>query len=268
MPHLKQLHAPVRREPVFRALVLCPFLLALAPACREPAAPPAPSAAPPARPAADVKWGTIEGRVRLTGTPPPPEKRPTTGTVVSVCGEQTEDRSLVVGGEGALAYTVVSLKEGASLPAPAHPAPEPVLDQKRCLYDPPVLAARAGGTLALRNSDPLVHNVRAASATSRSVFNVAMPLEGMTLKRPLPDAPGTVTIRCDIHPWMKSVVRTFDHPYFATTGAEGRFRLEVPEGTHTLVFWHERLPELARTVNVRAGEVVQVEQGWETAALK
>ena len=67
---------------------------------------------------------------------------------------------------------------------------------------------------------------------------------------------------------MKSVVRTFDHPYFATTGAEGRFRLEVPEGTHTLVFWHERLPELARTVNVRAGEVVQVEQGWETAALK
>ncbi len=258
-----------------RALFLCPLLLALAPACRESAAPPAPpaaarvpAAAAPSRPAADVKWGTIEGRVRLAGTPPPPGKSPTTGTVVSVCGEQTEDRSLVVGGEGALAYTVVSLKEGAQLPAPATPAPEPVLDQKKCLYDPPALGARAGAALVLRNSDPLVHNIRAASATSRSVFNVAMPLEGMTMRRPLPEAPGTVTVRCDIHPWMKAVVRTFDHPYFTTTGADGRFRLEVPEGTHTLVLWHERLPELARTVNVRAGEVVRVEEGWEVAALK
>lgn len=267
MRGLNPLHAPVRREHVPRALFLCPLLLALTPACREPAAPPAPAAAAPAPPAA-VRWGTIQGQVRFQGTPPAPEKSPTTGTVVSVCGEQAEDRSLVVGGEGALAYTVVSLKEGAGLPAPARPAPEPVLDQKRCLYDPPVLAARAGASLALRNSDPLVHNVRAASATSRSVFNVAMPLEGMTLKRQLPDAPGTVSIRCDIHPWMKAAVRTFDHPYFTTTGADGRFRLEVPEGTHTLVFWHERLPELARTVNVKAGEVVTVEQGWESAQLK
>ncbi|NTX12650.1 hypothetical protein HUA76_17785 [Myxococcus sp. CA056] len=249
------------------------LLLALASACREtppPSAPvaPAPTAPSPARPAADVKWGVIEGRVRLTGTPPAPTLSPTTGTVVSVCGEQAEDRSLVVGAEGALAHTVVSLKSGAGLPAPASLPADPVLDQKKCVYEPPVLAARAGGTLTLRNSDPLVHNVRAASGSNRSFFNVAMPLEGMTTRKPLPAEPGVVPVRCDIHPWMRAVVRTFDHSYFATTSPEGRFRLEVPEGTHTLVLWHERLPQAEQTVNVRAGEVVEVEQSWAVGDLK
>nr|WP_225937568.1 hypothetical protein [Myxococcus sp. RHSTA-1-4] len=253
------------------------MLLALTPACRESAPPPPPSTAAPAAglPAPAVNpaptatgWGTIEGRIRLSGTPPKPTLQPTTGTVVSVCGEQAEDRSLVVGGEGSLAHVVVSLKEGAALPAPRTPGPEPVLDQKRCIYDPPVMAARAGGTLVLRNSDPLVHNVRAASGSNRSFFNVAMPLEGMTVRRQLPAEPGAVPIRCDVHPWMRSLVRTFDHAYFATTGADGRFRLEVPEGAHTVVLWHERLPEVARRVNVKAGERVQVEQTWDVAELK
>ncbi|MFP2930332.1 carboxypeptidase regulatory-like domain-containing protein [Pyxidicoccus sp. 3LG] len=259
-----------------RSFLLCPLLLALSPACRESAPPtaatPAPTAASPTSAAAPAPvatgWGTLEGRLRLSGTPPKAALVPTSGTVVSVCGEQAEDRSLIVGGEGALAHVVVSLKDGAKLPASRSPAPEPVLDQKKCVYDPPVMAARAGASLAIRNSDPLVHNVRAASGSNRSFFNVAMPLEGMTVRRQLPAAPGDVPIRCDIHPWMRSLVRTFDHSYFATTGADGRFRLEVPEGTHTVVLWHERLPEVARTVNVRAGETVQVDQEWAVAELK
>ncbi|WP_171818870.1 hypothetical protein [Pyxidicoccus fallax] len=262
---------------MLRAIFLGSLVLALAPACRESTPPQPPAApasgaglpAPAVNPAPTATgWGTLEGRIRLAGTPPKPARQPTIGTVVSVCGEETEDRSLVVGGEGALAHVVVSVKEGATLSAPRAATPEPVLDQKRCVYDPPVMAARAGATLALRNSDPLVHNVRAASGTNRSFFNVAMPLEGMTVRRQLPATPGDVPIRCDVHPWMRSLVKTFDHAYFATTDAEGRFRLEVPEGTHTVVLWHERLPEVAHTVNVKAGETVQVEQTWNVADLK
>ncbi|AKQ64274.1 Copper binding protein, plastocyanin/azurin family [Myxococcus hansupus] len=248
-------------------LVLC----ALAPACKESAPPPpattAAPAAPPA-PAAHTKWGVIEGRIQLSGTPPTPARQPTIGTVVSVCGEETEERSLVVGAEGGVAHAVVSLKDGKALPAPVRPAPEPVLDQKQCVYDPPVLAAKTGSTLVIRNSDPLVHNVRAASGTNRAFFNVAMPLEGMSVRRQLPAEPGEVPIHCDIHPWMRARVRTFDHGYFATSGADGRFRLEVPEGTHTVVVWHERLPEQLHTVTVRTGETVQVDARWATTDLK
>ncbi|MBJ6759302.1 hypothetical protein JGU66_00915 [Myxococcaceae bacterium JPH2] len=249
------------------------LLLALASACREsppPAAPPSSGAPPPAaRPVAPVaEWGTLEGSVRLSGPPPAPVLRDTSATAAGVCGEQSEDRSVVVGQGGTLAYAVVSLKDGAAFAAPPEPTPEPVLDQRKCSYEPPALAARAGSSLALRNSDPLVHNVRAASAANRSVFNVAMPLEGMTLHRPLPTEPGTVAIRCDVHPWMHAVVRTFDHPYFTTSGVDGRFRLKVPAGKHTLVFWHERLPETSRTVDVHPGETVTVDQAWGAADLR
>ncbi len=239
--------------------------LALAPACREPAsAPPSASAAPAAAPAPSgpVARGVIEGRVRLAGNPPPPAFLATSAMVSAVCGEQVADRSLAVGASGAVAQVVVAVANGAALPDAARPSPATLLNQLKCAYEPAVAAARAGTSLEVRNSDPLVHSVRAMD-DAKAVFNVAMPLEGMTLKKPLPANPGTVTVRCDLHPWMRSVVRTFDHPYFTTTDAEGGFRLEVPEGTHTLVLWHPRLPEASlEKLTVKAGETVRVEHTW------
>ncbi|MFL5343619.1 MAG: hypothetical protein ACJ8AT_02445 [Hyalangium sp.] len=258
----------MRPFPSVSALVL----LALAPACRpssesNPAQPaPASTSAPAPAPAAPAGRGIVEGTVRLVGTPPPPILYETTASAVGACGEKVADRSLSLGKQGALANVVVSLGDGASLPSEGvTPAPA-VLDQKRCAYEPPALAARAGSTLEVRNSDPVMHNVRAVSG-AQSVFNVAMPLEGMSLKKPLPAAPGTVQVKCDVHPWMHAVVRTFDHPFFTTTDEHGHFRLEVPEGTHTLVLWHERLPEVSKPFTVKAGQTVQVGQDWAVEAL-
>jgi plastocyanin len=211
-------------------------LLLLAPGCRgssesNPAQPaPTSTPAPAQATASPAGRGTIEGVVRLSGTPPTPALFDTTPAVAAVCGDKVPDRSLTVGEGGALAHVVVSLANGASLPAAGSSPPPAVLDQKKCSYEPPALAARAGTTLEVRNSDPVMHNVRAV-AGAQSVFNVAMPLEGMSLKKPLPAAPGTVQMKCDVHPWMRAVVRTFDHPYFTTTDAQGRVRLEVPSGT-------------------------------------
>lgn len=203
----------------------------------------------------------------MSGTPPTPTLFETTPTVAAACGDKVPDRSLSVGEGGALAHVVVSLADGAALPAEGITPPPAVLDQRKCSYEPPALAARAGTTLEVRNSDPVMHNVRAV-AGAQSVFNVAMPLEGMSLKKPLPAAPGTVQVKCDVHPWMRAVVRTFDHPYFTTTDTQGRFRLEVPEGTHTLVLWHERLPEASRPITVKAGETVRLEQEWRVGELR
>ena len=216
--------------------------------------------------AAAVGRGFIEGVVHLTGTAPAAALSPTTASSAVACGDQVADRSLIVGEGGALAHVVVSLADGASLPAQGVSTPPAFLDQKRCSYEPPALAARAGSTLEVRNSDPVMHSVRAVEG-ARPVFNVAMPLEGMSLHKPLPAAAGTVQVKCDVHPWMHAVVRTFEHPYFTTTDAQGRFRLEVPEGTHTVVLWHERLPEVSRPLTVKAGQTVQLEQNWAVAEL-
>src|SRR5690606_19590108 len=110
----------------------------------------------------------------------------------------------------------------------------PVLDQRGCRYEPAVAAARAGSTLKVRNSDPLVHNVRSV-AEGRSLFNVAMPLEGMHIDKPLPKVPGVVAVGCDLHPWMRSTVRTFAHGWFTQSDARGHFRLTgLPEGRHAI----------------------------------
>lgn len=214
-----------------------------------------------------MERGVIEGQVRLTGTPPAPALLDTNPSVAAVCGDKVPERSLTVGGAGELAQVVVALADGAALPAEGISSPPSLLDQKKCSYEPAILAARAGTTLEVRNSDPVMHNVRAVAGT-QPVFNVAMPLEGMSLKKPLPPAPGTLQVKCDVHPWMRATVRTFDHPYFASTDAQGRFRLEVPAGTHTVTLWHPRLPEASLPVTVKAGQTVRLDQTWTVNELR
>jgi plastocyanin len=265
---LKCLHAPVRPARVRRASPSLPalaLLLSLAPGCQEPAwTPPSSSLAASlgSRPAPG-RPGVIEGRLSLSGPPPVLPPLPTSPSVAAVCGSSVPDRSLVVGPEGALGYVVVALADGTEAPAPADPeVPSASLDQTRCSFEPPVSAARAGTALEVRNSDALLHNVDALAGSQRSILNVALPIQGSRVRRPLPGAPGVLQVRCDLHPWMKAAVRTFEHPWFTTTDASGHFRLEVPPGTHSVILWHPRLPGITRTLSVRAGETVRFDYAW------
>jgi hypothetical protein len=209
-----------------------------------------------------VPPGSVEGLVRLVG--PAPQYPPFTlsPTVERECGKQLPDLSLVVGAAGALEGVVVSID---AKPAPGGPE-QVVVDQRKCAFVPVVSAARAGGQVVIRNSDPLIHNVR-ADLGERQLFNIGMPLEGMTSKKPLPPAPSIVDLRCDIHTWMHAWVKTFDHPYFTVSAADGRFRLQqVPAGKQRLVFWHPRLGERTLDVEVSSGKTVTQDLAWPTSA--
>jgi plastocyanin len=184
---------------------------------------------------------------------------PLPASVHRQCGEAIEQRAFQVGPSGELTSAVAWL-EGP--PRAGGESPAPVLDQRRCVFQPEVLAARAGGEVTVVNSDPLIHNVRQASGSDRP-FNAAMPLEGMRMKMPLPAAPSIIRLTCDVHPWMAAWVRTFDHPYFAVTGADGRFALRgVPAGSGTLKLWHPALGERAVPVTVPPGGVARPEVDW------
>jgi plastocyanin len=162
------------------------------------------------------------------------------------------DNAFQVDAQGGVADVVVWV-DAPAVPLPlGGPVQEVVLDQRRCLYRPAVLAARAGDTLRLRNSDPLTHTVHALRQ-GQTLFDVAMPLEHSELTRPLPEEPGVLDIRCDVHPWMRATVRTFPHPHFTTTDAGGRYRLPglVP-GEATVHAWHPRLGEASRRVRLSA----------------
>lgn len=157
-----------------------------------------------------------------------------------------------------MASAVASVDDVPSSDAPGD-AGTVTIDNHGCLFSPAIFGARAGATLAMKNSDPLTHSVR-ANEDGRAVFNVAMPLEGMVTQKTLPRQPGVVKLVCDIHPWMNARIKTFAHPYFATADDQGRFRIDgVPVGRHRLTVWHPRLGERSIEVEVRADQTAEAE---------
>ena len=52
---------------------------------------------------------------------------------------------------------------------------------------------------------------------------------------------GLIKVKCDAHEWMHAWILELDHPYYATTGADGHFTIkDVPPGTYTFQGWFNR----------------------------
>ena len=63
---------------------------------------------------------------------------------------------------------------------------------------------------------------------------------GSTLTEKIPAEAGLVNVQCDIHGWMKAYIHVFDNPYFAVTGADGKFQMKnVPAGDYRILIWQE-----------------------------
>lgn len=197
--------------------------------------------------------GTVEGRVTFEGTPPAP-------TAVIEAG--SSQPVLYVDRSGGLQYAVVFLsdarKEGNSPKTPA------TMNQRQFIFEPQVLAVRAGQPVRFTNDDPANHNVRAQDANPANTFNILtgpgaaeQPVQQFVAT--LPNRP--LQLSCDIHPSMIAWIYVFDHAQFAVTTAGGRFRIEnVPPGRHRLAV-RQPAGKLERdlAVDVKAGETIQID---------
>jgi plastocyanin len=207
-------------------------------------------------PAAALAQGSVTGLVTLGAPrPAPPAHRVTKDA--AICGAQQPNEAVVVSGTGALANVVVSLRLPRP-PAPPAPTPNATIDQRGCRYLPHVQAVTTGTPLALVNSDAVLHNVH-GSVGPVQVFNVAMPIRNQRVPARL-TRPGLVRLQCDAgHTWMSAWIEVFDHPYFAVTGADGRFAIKgVPAGHYTVEYWHEpadgKGPGVTATAEVDVGD--------------
>lgn len=164
------------------------------------------------------------------------------------------DESILLGSGAALQNVFVYIKDelsGHSFPIPTAPV---VLDQDKCRYVPRVLGVRVGQPLTIRNSDPLLHNIRADGAINQP-FNMSTPVEGVSFNRTFATREVMVPVHCDVHAWMRAFIGVLDHPYFGTTGADGRVALNnLPPGTYTIEAWHEVLGVKTQQVTVGAKE--------------
>jgi plastocyanin len=132
------------------------------------------------------------------------------------------------------------------------PRPMAVVDQVNKTFLPGVLPILVGTSVRFPNHDQIHHHVYSFSP----IKTFELPLyKGDDAPPVLFDKVGVVRIGCNIHDWMSGIILVLPSPYFAVTGADGRFVLgELPNGTHVLVAWHAlsklKPEETAQTVRV------------------
>jgi plastocyanin len=159
--------------------------------------------------------GAIEGRVAFVGTPPSP--------VVAEGGSQPV---LYLDSSGGLQFALVFLPDARG--EDLVPGTAATLHQHHFIFEPQVLAVRAGQVVRFTNGDPANHNVRAQDSNPANTFSIstASGAVGPALRRFVatpPDHP--LELSCDIHPWMIAWLYVFDHGHFAVTDATGHFRI-------------------------------------------
>ncbi len=242
-----------------RALTLA-LLVSLATACGNSTDTASNEPAPPGS-VDPATASTLTGRVRFEGTAPEPELYRIDGdrNCVSLNGRDTiPSERIVVGQENALANVFVYVASGLERYR-FHPPAEPaVLDQKGCRYVPRVVGVMVGQPLEVRNSDPLLHNVRGEAAVNQP-FNMGQPVQGTRFTRTFTTREVMVPFTCDVHAWMSAYIGVLEHPFYAVTGADGAFTLSgVPPGTYAIEAWHETLGTRTETVTLGPKETKDV----------
>lgn len=190
-----------------------------------------------------ASFAQISGKVTLDGTPPDMPQVKGISSVPQCAAlhkDPVYDDSVVAGDKGELANVIVFIKpaEGQKLEGPQKTDPA-VLDQKGCMYTPHVLAVETNQPVVARNSDAFLHNIH-SMAIDNPAFNFAQFAGDKQL--PQFTAVETFTMKCDVHPWMKAVIRVFDNPYFAVSNEDGKYTIDtkgLKDGTYTVQAWHE-----------------------------
>ena len=199
--------------------------------------------------------GSIEGTIFYRGAVAMKKIIPTKDT--EVCGGPREDPLIRVGADQAVESAVVYLVEVASgkeWPAAGKP---PELDNVKCRFEPEVQVIPSG-PLDVVNTDPVLHNTHGYYG-KRTAFNLALPNEGQRIPTELPRA-GTVRVDCDAHGWMEGWIYVVDNPYYAVTGADGKFSItDVPPGDYKLVAVQPFTGPMEMPVTVAGGSPTTLE---------
>ena len=132
------------------------------------------------------------------------------------------------------------------------------MGQKDLMFNPSLLPVRLGTKVEFPNFDDTYHDVFSLSRAKRFDLGRYRPDT-----KPVPsvvfDMAGLVTVRCDIHEYMRALILVLDTPHFVVTDEKGNFRLAgLPSGHYTLKAWVDSRTTLEHPVEVPGTGTLQV----------
>jgi plastocyanin len=133
----------------------------------------------------------------------------------------------------------------------AAPPKNAAIDQNGCRFVPRVQIVAAGSRVDIINNDGILHNIHTWSKDNPA-FNKAQPKFKKVMTEKF-DKPEKFRISCDVHSWMNGWLVVAAHPYYALSDNAGSFKIaDVPAGTYTVEYWHEKLGPQTKQVTVPA----------------
>jgi plastocyanin len=203
---------------------------------------------------------SVTGTVKFKGTAPKPTRIDMSADPYCAQAHSTPatTEDVLTDASGGLENVVVYISDGlgaTTFPVPDAPA---VMEQKGCQYKPHVLAMRAGQKLDVVNSDTTTHNIHPMPNNNRE-WNISQP-HGVPIEQVFAREEIAISVKCNVHPWMRSYIAVIKNPYFVVTGKNGSFDLkDLPPGSYTIQAWHEKLGSKTQKITVGAGETKTVD---------
>ncbi len=226
------------------------------------------TSAPAATPIDMSTVGDVSGTVKLDGKAPA-SRRIRMDAEPNCAKMHTEPvlvQEVVTGDGGALENVIVYVKEGLGNRTFETPKEPVVLDQKGCLYHPHVVALMAGQNFEVTNSDSTTHNIHPMPKDNRE-WNRSQPPGSGAIEETFARPEVAIPVKCNVHPWMKSYIAVFKHPYFQVTGKDGTFDLKnLPPGTYTIAAWQEKYGTVEQQVTIGPKESKKIELVFKAAA--
>ena len=167
-----------------------------------------------------------------------------TGKYKKACGTDIPNESMLINNKG-VGNVVISL-HGKKLNKRGG---EYKLDQKKCRYEPHVIAVPLDSELKIHTSDPINHNIHTYSFENDPINIMFLP--GQDAYSQEMDEAEIIKVECDLHDWMRAWIVVTPNAYSTVSGADGSFEIpDVPPGKYELTAWHETLGSLTKNITV------------------
>jgi len=160
------------------------------------------------------------------------------------CGTDIPNESMLINNKGVV-NVVISL-HGKKLKKRGG---EYKLDQKKCRYEPHVIAVPLDSELKIHTSDPINHNIHTYSFENDPINIMFLP--GQDAYSQEMEEAEIIKVECDLHDWMRAWIVVTPNTYSTVSGTDGSFEIpDVPPGKYELTAWHETLGSLTKNITV------------------